>query len=71
MTPQQLYNDEVRDCPRSPEWKAGALRGLRKASGDRCDGSPYYSGTAQDDAWLAGNQYGMAVWKHAARRVQA
>ena len=59
FTALAVYNVEFRDCARSPEWKAGALRGLQKALGEPCPtGSPYDCGTAADDAWRAGFQDG-------------
>lgn len=64
-TAQQIYDMEIRDCQRSPEWKAGALRGLQKSCGESAKpaGVPYASGTAQDDAWRAGFQYGLSEGK--------
>lgn len=60
ITALHIYGREFRDCARSPEWKAGALRGLQKAMGEPCPtGSPYTAGTAQDDAWRAGVQAGL------------
>lgn len=62
---QAIYQTEFHRCQRSPEWKAGALQGLQKIAGciERCF-SPYPSGTAQDDAWRAGVQAGLAEDKH-------
>lgn len=60
-TPQQVFDAEYRNCQRSPEWKAGALRGLVKAAGcAKRSLSPFKSGTAQDDAWQAGLLAGIA-----------
>jgi hypothetical protein len=65
ITALHIYGREFRDCARSPEWKAGARRGLEKALGEcsPSQGSPYASGTAQDDAWRAGVQAGLAEGK--------
>lgn len=64
-TPQEVFDAGYRNCQRSPEWKAGALRGLIKAAGcAQRSMSPFKSGTAQDDAWLAGLQAGMAEGKY-------
>ena len=63
-TAQQVYEREFAHCQRSPEWKAGALRGLRLAAGLAPAASPYASGTAQDDARNAGFQYGYEQAKH-------
>lgn len=60
---QLVYDREYARCPRSPEWKAGALRGLRLAAGLKPADSPYKLGTAQDDAWIAGNREGMSEWR--------
>ena len=63
-TAQQVYEREFAHCQRSPEWKAGALAGLqRRESPQVRKFSPYKSGTAQDDAWAAGVQYGLILWK--------
>ena len=59
---QHIYNAEIRRCPRSPEWKTGALRGLEQAiDGIETQPSNYPSGSAQDDAWRAGFDYGLAA----------
>lgn len=52
------YRDEIAGCPRSPEWKAGALAGMRKVASETFDRCPHHSGTAQADAWAAGFQFG-------------
>lgn len=57
---QRVYDEEFSRCPRSPEWKAGALRGLRVRAGLAPNGCPYPNGTAQADAWTAGCQAGLA-----------
>ena len=63
-TAQQIYDAEIKNTPRSAEWKAGALAGLqRRESPQVRKFSPYKSGTAQDDAWAAGVQYGLILWK--------
>lgn len=67
---QQIYEREFALCARSPEWKAGALRGLRRAAGLAVEPSPYKSGTAQDDAWLTGNLVGRNEWGYRAARGQ-
>ncbi len=59
---QRIYGAQFKDCARSPEWKAGALRGLRQRAGLTPGSCPYPSGTAQSDAWLAGNQAALAEW---------
>ena len=69
-TAQQVYEREFAHCQRSPEWKAGALRGLRLAAGLAPAASPYASGTAQDDAWGSGSLAGAAEWKWRAERGQ-
>ena len=61
-TTQRIYNAEFRDSHRSPEWKAGALCGLRQRAGLVPCTCPYPSGTAQSDAWLAGNQAALGEW---------
>ena len=64
-SPQEVFDAEYRHCQRSPEWKAGALRGLIRAAGcAQCSVSPYPSGTAQDDAWQAGLMAGIAEGKY-------
>lgn len=64
-TPQEVFDTEYRNNQRSPEWKAGALRGLIKAAGcSRQCVSPYPYGTAQYDAWQAGLLAGMAEGKY-------
>ncbi|AXA93575.1 hypothetical protein [Massilia sp. YMA4] len=80
VTPQQTANDHsnalsvdhlyqkafssTRD-PRSPEYKAG----VRAALSYRIDGvripQPYQAGTAQDDAYHAGQLEGHAIWRAA------
>lgn len=67
---QQIYHDEFTACPRSPEYKAGALRALRLKAGLAPAASPYESGSARDDAWLAGHQAGLTEWKWQASRAQ-
>lgn len=67
---QRVYDTEYAHCPRSPEWKAGALRGLRKQAGLSQPSCPYPCGTAQSDAWLAGNLVGMTEWKYLVERGQ-
>ena len=64
----RVYEQEFAACQKSPEWKAGALRGLRCAAGLAPAGCPYPCGTAQADAWLDGNQAGMAEWRYLAAR---
>lgn len=51
---QDYFEREIAPCPRSPEWKHGARRGVWRAFGIDSAPSPYASGTAQDDAFLAG-----------------
>ena len=68
---QRVYDVEYAHCPRSPEWKAGALRGLRRQAGLQTTGCPYRCGTAQSDAWLAGNLVGMTEWAYRVERAQA
>ena len=64
-TPQDVFETEYRHCQRSPEWKAGALRGLIKAAGcAKRSLSPFQSGTAQDDAWQAGLLAGISEGKY-------
>ena len=60
-----FYNQEFAHCPRSPEYKAGALVALRiRAGGDIATGSetPYTIGTAADDAYRSGIQAGYDAW---------
>lgn len=69
---QQIFDKEFRDCPRSGEWKAGALRGLQLSlDGDSPSGSPFRGGTAQDDAWRAGVEAGLRIGRDLLRFVQA
>lgn len=64
-TPQEVFDAEYRNNQRSPEWKAGALRGLIKGAGCvQRSISPFQSGTAQDDAWCAGLLAGIAEGKY-------
>lgn len=71
-TPEQIYEAEIARCQRSPEWKCGALAGLRKgAAPSTCSRSPFASGTAQDDAWRAGLAYGRDIWRYEAQLVAA
>ncbi len=67
---QRIYDAEFAGCQKSPEWKAGALRGLRHGAGLAPAGCPYAHGTAQGDAWLAGNQAALAEWQHRAVKGQ-
>lgn len=67
---QRIYDYEFARCARSPEWKAGALRALRQRAGLQPAPSPYASGTAQDDAWAAGNQAGWQEWAFRSARNQ-
>ena len=60
----QVYKAEIAPCPRSPEWKTGALAGMYKAALQPYDHCPNTSGTAQADAWAAGFQYGYADYCH-------
>lgn len=66
LNAQYIYDSEFRNCQRSPEWKAGALRGLERALGSpaKQHALPYTSGTAQADAWSAGFQAGSAEGKY-------
>lgn len=66
----QVYDHEFAACARSPEWKAGALRGLRLAAGLKPEGSPYKGGSAQDDAWRDGCEAGMSEWRWREQRGQ-
>lgn len=68
---QRVYDAEYAHCPRSPEWKAGALRGLRRQAGLQTAACPYPCGTAQGDAWLSGNLVGMTEWAYRVERAQA
>ncbi len=62
-TPETLYKATIQGCPRSKEWKLGAMAGMRKGQTPRIPQlSPFASGTAQDDAWAAGLQYGCQAW---------
>lgn len=65
MNAQAIHAAQYRHCARSPEWKAGALRGLQLALGETVSPkvAPYASGSAQDDAWLAGVKEGLAEGK--------
>ena len=64
-TPQQVFDAEYRNCQRSPEWKAGALRGLVRGAGCMKQSvGPFKSGTAQDDAWQAGLLAGIAEGRY-------
>ena len=65
-TAQQVYEREFAHCQRSPEWKAGALRGLQVRLGEATTGPrlPYTPGTAQYDAWAAGIQAGQDEAKY-------
>lgn len=60
----EIHAQQFARCARSPEWKAGALRGLRLALDEPvADGLPYPAGTAQYDAWQAGIEAGRAEGK--------
>ncbi len=62
-TAQQIYDAAIKHTPRSSEWKAGALAGLKRRESPHVrQPSPYQCGTAQDDAWAAGLQYGLQAW---------
>ena len=62
-TAKDIYDAIIKGTPRSAEWKAGAAAGLkRRESPEVRQYSPYQSGTAQDDAWAAGLQYGLQAW---------
>ena len=64
QTPEQIYQASIQGCARSTEWKVGVLAGLNKGKAPHVRQiSPYTSGTAQDDAWAAGLQYGLQLWK--------
>lgn len=65
---QSVFNAEYAHCPRSPEWKAGVLRGMRHQAGLHTAACPYPCATAQGDAWMAGNREGLAEWRHRAQR---
>ena len=63
-TAQEIYDEAVKSTPRSAEWKAGALAGLQRREAPHVHQySPYKGATAQDDAWRAGIQYGLELWK--------
>ena len=68
---QRVYDTEYAGCPRSPEWKAGALRGLRRQAGLQTAACHYPCGTAQSDAWLSGNLVGMTEWSYRVERALA
>ena len=71
MNAQSIYDTQFAHCPRSPEWKAGALYGLKVILREPCQtGSPYTCGTAADDAWRAGVQEGLAEGRQEAKRLQ-
>ena len=62
-TAREIYDEAVKSTPRSEEWKAGALAGLQRRESQQVRKfSPYKLGTAQDDAWRAGMQYGLDLW---------
>lgn len=65
MSAATIYAQEFDRCAKSPEWKAGALRGLQCALGEAqpLASSPYEGGTAQYDAWQAGIQAGLTEGK--------
>ena len=65
FTAQSIYDSEFRNCARSTEWKAGALRGLERGLGSTAKqkSCPYAAGTAQADAWDAGFLAGHAEAK--------
>lgn len=58
------YEANIADCPRSPEWKAGARAGCWQAHGLVPSPNPYPSGTCQDDARRAGAVYGYEQARH-------
>ena len=59
---QQVYDTHFRDCPRSKEWLAGARYMLRRElDGIAKQPRPFANGTAQDDAWRAGAESGLAM----------
>ncbi|MEG0920646.1 MAG: hypothetical protein RSD57_14640 [Comamonas sp.] len=63
-TAQQIYDAAIKGAPRSPEWKRGTMAGLkRRESPHVSQCSPFQPGTAQDDAWAAGMQYGIQLWQ--------
>lgn len=66
MSAATLYAREFAASYKSPEWKAGALRGLQCALGEAqpLASPPYTGGTAQYDAWAAGIQAGLAEGKY-------
>lgn len=61
-----IYHDHFATNQKSPEWKAGALRGLQVRLGEATTGPslPYTPGTAQYDAWAAGIQAGQDEAKY-------
>lgn len=62
-TAKDIYDAVIKGTPRSAEWKAGAAAGLKRRESPHVrQYSPYQSGTAQDDAWAAGLQYGLQAW---------
>jgi hypothetical protein len=65
MTAKQLYDKafhSTRD-PRSEAYKAGVLDTLTfKESGQELN-HPYDPGTAEADAWFAGNQEAHSLWR--------
>lgn len=67
-----IYEQEFASCAKSPEWKAGALRGLQVRLGEAATGNnlPYTPGTAQYDAWQAGIHAGQAEAKYQIERGQ-
>ena len=71
-TPEQIYRATIAGCPRSQEWKLGAMAGLKKGQEPNvAQRSPFPSGTAQDDAWAAGLQYGRQEWTWNAKGATA
>lgn len=61
MKAQDIYDREYAGCAKSPEWKAGALYGLRLELGGSRGRAPRYEiGTAPYDAWAAGIMEGRA-----------
>lgn len=62
-TAQHIYDTAVKNMPRSPEWKSGALAGLKRREFQHLrQPSPFRPASAQDDAWRAGVQYGLDLW---------
>lgn len=61
---QSVFNSQYAGCPRSPEWKAGVLCGMRHQASLPTAACPYLCGTAQSDAWMSGHREGRAEWKH-------